>query len=93
MGSRAKKNEKGEDLVAQPTNENKMGVMPENKLLLNMALRFRPNVLDQHNLTPPPTKLITRFTGVTMLCISIIYLRSASVLCTGSPLTCHRRIP
>ena len=47
MGSRAKKNEKGEDLVAQPTNENKMGVMPENKLLLNMALPMIMSMLVQ----------------------------------------------
>ena len=47
MGSCAKKNEKGEDLVAQPTNENKMGVMPENKLLLNMALPMIMSMLVQ----------------------------------------------
>lgn len=47
MDSCAKKNEKGEDLVAQPTNENKMGVMPENKLLLNMALPMIISMLVQ----------------------------------------------
>ena len=31
--------------MAQPANENKMGVMPENKLLLNMALPMIASML------------------------------------------------